>query len=82
MMSSNDYYGALNRRFDGRMKRLSRIAKRQKLEGCWGCIRYINADNRWVVGANARVLLTNTQVMNMPNRVYSDLLRDAGLLCK
>ena len=64
-ISSNDYYGALNRRFDARMKKLARMSKHLNF--------YYNKELKaWVKYGytNAKIWLTRTHVMYMPNRVF------------
>jgi hypothetical protein len=62
-LSSNDYYGALNRRFDARIKKLHKISKRLSL--FWD-------QKRYAFVRHGKTILSGTQIMNMPNRAFYD----------
>jgi hypothetical protein len=70
-MSSNDYYGALNRRFDARMRKLFKISKR----GIFPRM-YWNAMKRafCTYGTHKEVFNTS-QVMHMSNRAFYDRMK-------
>ena len=61
-LSSNDYYGALNRRFDCRMRKLHKIKNLVWDKDEYAFIRY------------GKLFCTGAEIMNMPNRVFYEFL--------
>lgn len=70
--SSNDYYGALNRRFDARMRKLFKMSKKEIFPRF-----FWNRELRKFVrygGKNTEVFNTS-QIMHMSNRAFYDRMK-------
>ncbi len=70
-MSSNDYYGALNRRFDARMKKLSRISEKTLFPR----IHWSTGTNSWRKYGIDKEVFNTSQIMYMPNRVFYERIK-------